>query len=131
VQFLTNGGVTPIAAKVDLVTGAEYVGSTIYVEFIMAISIPEQPRDRRLQLRATAREETLIKVAAERQGVNMTDFILGAAREKAEAALADQTRFVLNEKQWKQFMEALDRPPQEKPRLKKLFSESHVAERRS
>jgi uncharacterized protein (DUF1778 family) len=96
----------------------------------MAISTPEQPRDRRLQLRATAREETLIKVAAERQGVNMTDFILGAAREKAEAALADQTRFVLNEKQWKQFMEALDRPPQEKTRLKKLFSESHVADRR-
>ena len=96
----------------------------------MAISTPEQPRDRRFQLRATAREETLIKVAAERQGVNMTDFIITAAREKAEASLADQTRFVLNENQWKQFMEALDRPPQEKPRLKQLFSESHVAERR-
>jgi uncharacterized protein (DUF1778 family) len=97
----------------------------------MAISIPQQPRDRRLQLRATAREETLIKVAAERQGVNMTDFILSAAREKAETALADQTRFVLDENQWKQFMKALDRPAQEKPRLNKLFSESHVAERRS
>ena len=31
-------------------------------------------------LRATAREETLIKVAAERQGVNVTDFIISAAR---------------------------------------------------
>jgi uncharacterized protein (DUF1778 family) len=97
----------------------------------MAISTPEQPRDRRLQLRATAREETLIKVAAERRGVNVTDFIISAAREKAEQTLADQTRFVLNEKQWKQFMEALDRPPKEKPRLKKLFSEVHVAKRRS
>jgi uncharacterized protein (DUF1778 family) len=97
----------------------------------MAISTREQPRDRRLQLRATARDETLIKTAAERQGVNVADFILSAAREKAEEALADQTRFVLNERQWKQFMEALDRPAQEKPRLKKLFSESHVAERRS
>jgi uncharacterized protein (DUF1778 family) len=97
----------------------------------MAISTPEQPRDRRFQLRATASEESLIKVAAERQGVNVTDFIISAAREKAEEALADQTRFVLNEKQWKQFMEALDRPAQEKPRLKKLFAESHVAKRRS
>jgi uncharacterized protein (DUF1778 family) len=96
----------------------------------MSISTPDQPRDRRLQLRATAREETLIRVAAERQGVNMTDFIISAAREKAEAALADQTHFVLDEEHWKQFMEALDRPPQERPRLKKLFSESHVAERR-
>jgi uncharacterized protein (DUF1778 family) len=97
----------------------------------MAISTHQQPRDRRLQLRATAREETLIKVAAERQGVNVTDFIISAARQKAEETLADQTRFVLNGHQWKQFMEALDRPPREKPRLKKLFSEPHVAERRS
>jgi len=97
----------------------------------MAISTPEQPRDRRFQLRATAREETLIKVAAERQGVNVTDFIVNAARQKAEETLANQTRFVLQEEQWKQFMEALDRPPQKKPRLRKLFREPHVAERRS
>jgi uncharacterized protein (DUF1778 family) len=96
----------------------------------MAISISEQPRDRRFQLRATAREEQLIKVAADRRGINVTDFIIGAAREKAEETLADQTRFVLNATRWKQFMDALDRPPREKPRLKKLFSESHVAERR-
>ena len=97
----------------------------------MAISSPEQPRDRRFQLRATAREEALIKVAAEGHGVNITDFIIGAAREKAEETLTDRTRFVLNEKQWKQFMVALDRPPREKPRLKKLFSEPHVAKRRT
>lgn len=97
----------------------------------MAISTPEQPRNRRFQLRATAQEETLIKVAADRQGIHVTDFIISAAREKAEMALSDQTRFVLNENQWKQFMDALDRPPKEKPRLKKLFTESHVAERRS
>jgi len=75
----------------------------------MAISTPEQPKDRHFQLRATAREETLIKIAAERQGVNVTDFILSAAREKAEETLADQTRFVLDEDQWKEFMKALDR----------------------
>ncbi|SRR5258708_23560085 len=97
----------------------------------MAISTPEQPKDRRFQLRTTAREETLIKVAADRQGVNVTDFILSAAREKAEEALADQKKFVLNERQWKEFMEALDRPAREKPRLKRLFAESHVAVRRS
>jgi len=68
----------------------------------MAITTPEQPKNRRFQLRAT---------------------------EKAEAALADQTRFVLNEKQWKLFMEALDRPAKEKPRLRKLFAEPHVSER--
>ena len=97
----------------------------------MAISTPEQPKDRRFQLRASAREEKLIKVAAERQGVNVTDFILGAAREKAEETLADRTRFALQEDQWKRFMQALDRPAQDKPRLRKLFTETHVARRRS
>ncbi len=73
----------------------------------------------------------MIKVAAERQGINVTDFIIGAAREKAEAAIADRTRFVPDNTQWKLFMEALDRPAQEKPRLRQLFKETHVAKRRS
>ena len=97
----------------------------------MAISTPEQQRDRRFQLRATASEEELIKVAADRQGVKVTEFIMRSACEKAERALADQTRFVLDEKQWKAFMAALDRPAKTKPRLRQLFSEPHVAKRRS
>ena len=97
----------------------------------MPISTPNQPRDRRFQLRATASEEILIKVAAERQGVNVTDFILSSAREKAEQALSEQTRFGLDEKQWKAFMEALDRPAKDKPRLRRLLTEPHIAKRRA
>jgi uncharacterized protein (DUF1778 family) len=97
----------------------------------MAISTPEQPRDRRFQLRATASEEELIKVAADRQGVNVTEFIMRSARERAQEALAEQTRFVLDEKQWKAFLAALDRPANNKPRLRRLFREQHVAKRRS
>jgi uncharacterized protein (DUF1778 family) len=97
----------------------------------MARASPDQPRDRRFQLRATASEETLIKVAAERQGVSVTDFIMRSAREKAEQALSDQTRFVIDDKQWKAFLAALDRPPRDKPRLRRLFREPHVAQRRS
>jgi uncharacterized protein (DUF1778 family) len=97
----------------------------------MATSTPDQPRDRRFQLRATATEEALIKVAAERQGVNVTEFIMRSACEKAEQALSDQTRFVLDEKQWKAFMDAMDRPPKDKPRLRRLFTEPHIAKRRS
>jgi uncharacterized protein (DUF1778 family) len=97
----------------------------------MAISTPEQPRDRRLQLRATASEEELIKVAANRQGINVTEFIIRSACERAEQALAEQTRFVLDDKQWKAFLAALDRPAKDKPRLRQLFRERHVAKRRS
>jgi uncharacterized protein (DUF1778 family) len=68
-----------------------------------------------------------IKVAAERQCVNITDFIMRSSCEKAEQALADQRRFALDEKQWKAFLAALDRPPKNKPRLCRLFTERHVA----
>ena len=61
------------------------------------------------------------------QGVNGTELIVRSACENAEQALSDQTRFVLNEKQWKAFMAALDRPPKDKPRLRRLFTEPHVA----
>ncbi|MEZ5394233.1 MAG: DUF1778 domain-containing protein [Bryobacterales bacterium] len=97
----------------------------------MAISAPEQPRDRRFQLRATASEEELIRVAAEHEGVTVTEFIVRSARERAERTLADQTRFVLDAKQWKAFTDLLDRPAQDKPRLRRLFEEPHVAKRKS
>jgi uncharacterized protein (DUF1778 family) len=96
----------------------------------MGVSTKSQPRIKRFNLRATARQEKLIKIAAERQGLNVTDFILESACEKAEEALSAQTRFVLNDKQWKAFMEALDRPPRIIPQVRKLFSGPSVAESR-
>ena len=97
----------------------------------MAFSHLEKPRDRRFQLRATAAEEELIRVAAEQKDVNVTEFIIRSACEKAEEALANRTRFVLDDARWKRFMAALDRPAQDKPQLRRLFTEKHVARRRS
>jgi uncharacterized protein (DUF1778 family) len=56
------------------------MGSAIDRGKAMAVSTSEQQRDRRFQLRTTAAEEELIKVAADRQGVNVTEFILRSAR---------------------------------------------------
>jgi hypothetical protein len=47
--------------------------------------------------------------------VNVADFIMRSACEKAEQALSDQTHFVLDDKQWKAFMAALDQPPMTNP----------------
>ena len=44
--------------------------------------------------------------------------------------LTDQTRFVLNDKQWKLFMDAIDRPPRVIPQIKKLFSEPPITKSR-
>jgi uncharacterized protein (DUF1778 family) len=40
--------------------------------------------------------------------------------------MADRTRFILESDKWASFVELLDRPPQEKPGLEKLFSKPSV-----
>ena len=81
---------------------------------------------------ASAPQESLIRAGAKVRGVNMTDFILESACNRAEQIIADQTTFTLSPQQWKAFTEALDRPPMlhPKPRLKRLLSEPSVAESR-
>jgi len=46
--------------------------------------------------------------------------------QEAAQTLADRRQFVLNDAQWQAFQEALDRPVQSKPRLKKLLREPGV-----
>jgi uncharacterized protein (DUF1778 family) len=96
----------------------------------MKLQADPQTRTKRFNLRATPRQEQLIKFAAERQGINVTDFILETACQKAEESLANQTRLVLDDQQWKLFMDALDRPPRVIPQIKKLFSTPPVAKSR-
>ena len=90
----------------------------------------QQPRIRRINLRASAPQETLLRAGAKVRGVNMTDFILESACTRAEQVIADQTSFTLSPVQWKAFTEALDRPPMlyPKPRLKRLLSDKTVLE---
>jgi uncharacterized phage-associated protein len=47
----------------------------------------------------------------------------------AGQSAADRVQFSISPGRWKAFTEALDRPAQAKPRLKKLFSESSVLEK--
>lgn len=85
-------------------------------------------RSQRFNVRASDREARLIRLGAERRGVNITNFILESACVRAEQEIADARSFKLNAKNWERFIEALDRPAQIKPRLKRLFSESTVLE---
>ena len=80
-------------------------------------------RARRINLRATDRQEKLIRTGAQTSGVSVTDFILDSACLQAEHVLADKREFVANSKQWQAFVEALDRPGRVKPELARLFSE--------
>jgi uncharacterized protein (DUF1778 family) len=80
-------------------------------------------RSRRINLRASDRQEKLIRTGAETSGVSLTDFILESACLQAEHVLADKREFTALSKQWKGFLEALDRPARIKPELARLFSE--------
>ena len=88
----------------------------------MAISRMRTIRTRRINLRATNHQEKLIRTGAETSGVSVTDFILESACLQAEHVLADKYEFAATPKQWKAFVEALDRPAQVKPELARLFS---------
>ena len=79
-------------------------------------------RTRRINLRATARQEQLIRSGASMSGASLTDFILDSACLQAQHALADRREFAASPKQWKAFVEALDRPPQVVPELARLFA---------
>jgi uncharacterized protein (DUF1778 family) len=85
-------------------------------------------RTRRINLRATDSQEKLIRTGAETTGISVTDFILDSACLQAEHVLADKREFIVSPKQWKVFVEALDRPAQIKPELARLFSETGVLE---
>ncbi len=88
----------------------------------------QRKRTERLNVRVSDREARLIRLGAERRGVNITNFIFESACVRAELEIADARHFELSSKDWQRFSEALDRPAQVKPRLKKLFAESTVLE---
>lgn len=86
-------------------------------------------RDQRLNLRASAHQQSLIRRAAEAVDCSVTDFILGSALESADRVLADRKWFVANDEQWEQFQELLNAPLQPMPKLRRLLQrESPFAE---
>ena len=52
----------------------------------------------------------------------LTEFVLDSSLTAAFETLADRRVFQLNEVQWAAFMVALDMPPKDNPRLRKLLT---------
>ena len=96
----------------------------------MPATAARRKRTERLNVRLSEREAKLIRLGAERRGVNITNFILESACARAEQELAKTRHFELMPRDWQKFCEALDRPVKAKPRLRKLFAESTVLDQR-
>ena len=83
----------------------------------------------RLNLRVAPTVKDLLRTAAKLRKSSLTGFIIRSSQDAAEAVLAEQTRFVLPEKQWLAFNAALDQPAKEIPALRRLLAEPSVFDR--
>lgn len=77
----------------------------------------------RIDVRTSAQLKQLLQEAARASHKNVSEFLLDAGVTAAAQTLADRSRFMIGEAQWAAFQNALDRPVQTKPRLKKLLRE--------
>lgn len=92
----------------------------------MSVSVEKDklsPRTARLGLRATEEQQMLIRRAAEALNKSVTEFILDSACKEAENTLLNQRLFLLDEKKWQKFQEALEQPAKVKPGLQELMKE--------
>lgn len=80
-------------------------------------------RSEKLDIRLSPEAKRTLASAAAAQRRSISDFVLESALSRAEDALADRRRFDLDETQWTSFMEALDAPARDLPRLRRLLDE--------
>jgi uncharacterized protein (DUF1778 family) len=76
----------------------------------------------RWDFRVASGTDTLVRRAADATDRTLTEFVVDAAVLEAERVLADRTQFTLPPARWARFVEILDRPPQDNPGLRRLFS---------
>lgn len=88
-----------------------------------------EPRDVTINLRANRRQRALIDQAAEALGKNRSDFMLEAACQAADTVLLDRRFFLLDDKAAKRFTAALDKPPANNPKLRRLLTSKAPWER--
>jgi len=77
-------------------------------------------RSERISVRATPRQEQLLRRAAEATDRSMTDFILESASVEAERVLADRRWFVADDAQWAEFTRLLELPLESTDKLREL-----------
>lgn len=82
-------------------------------------------KSERINLRATQRQEEVLRRAAEAEDVTVSTFILGTAVEQAERVLADRRWFEVDADQFDEFVRLLDQPVRTE-KLAELFARPAV-----
>jgi uncharacterized protein (DUF1778 family) len=82
----------------------------------------------RIDVRTTSPVKQLLQDAARNSHKTVSEFLLDAGISAANTELANRRHFALDDEQWADFQQALDRPVQDKPRLRKLLNEPGLLE---
>ena len=82
----------------------------------------ESRRGLMINLRADRRKRELIDCAAQVVGKNRSEFMLDAACREATSVLLDRRLFIVDDHTFREFMAALDKPPADNPRLRRLLA---------
>jgi uncharacterized protein (DUF1778 family) len=85
-----------------------------------------EPKSERIDIRTSPAAKKLLQQAAAASHKNVSEFLLEHGLMAASETLANRSLFVLNDEQWQTFQAALDRPTQDKPRLRHLLTEPSV-----
>lgn len=81
-------------------------------------------------MRVSARQERVLRAAADLSGETLTGFVLSVATERAEQVLERAQRINISSEAFGRFIEALDAPAEEMPALRRYAKESsHIPAR--
>lgn len=83
-------------------------------------------RTQKIDLRLTPDNKRTLQAAAAASNRSVSDFVLESALARADETLPDRRHFELNAEKWEEFMEALDAPPRDLPRMRRLLNEPGV-----
>jgi len=90
-----------------------------------------EQKSERIDIRTTPKVKRLLQEAATASNKTVTEFLLDSALTQAAEVLADRRLFLLDDKQWQEFMDALDAPPRPMPRMERLLREPSILEQQS
>jgi uncharacterized protein (DUF1778 family) len=82
-----------------------------------------EPKSERIVIRTTPTVKRLLQQAATASHKHVSEFMLEQCVAAAGGALADRRLFLVDKACWQDFLDALERPTKERPRLKRLLAE--------
>lgn len=94
----------------------------------MAAQPKRVAKEERIEVRLTRTAKALLQRAAAVRQKTVTEFMLDSGLSAAAETLADRREFLLDEKQWRAFLAALDARPKPRPRLEQLLKTPSVFE---